>query len=120
MLKELKKRIKVETHAILTDGLASYVNAIPRRFPRTRHQRDVKFQDDPSNNRIERFFSTFKPRYHCLRGFKTLPRAQEFLDAWGFYYNYLRPHQNSRGDSPAGSYWGNKLNDWAHILKYKP
>ena len=120
VLKELKTHIKMEPHTIVTDGLASYVKAIIRRFPRTHHQRDVKFRDHPSNNVIERFFSTFKPRYHGLRGFKTLPRAQEFLDAWGFYYNFLRPHQNSRGDPPAGGQWSNQLIDWAHILKYQP
>ena len=120
VLKELKKYIRVEPQTIVTDGLASYVKALVRRFPRTHHQREVKFRDHPSNNVIERFFSTFKPRYHSLRGFKTLPRAQAFLDAWGFYYNYLRPHQNSRGNPPAGSYWGNQLTDWAYVLKYQP
>ena len=120
VLNELKKHIKMEPHTIVTDGLASYVQAIIQRFPRTYHQRDVKFRDHPSNNVIERFFSTFKPRYHGLRGFKSLSRAQEFLDAWGFYYNFLRPHQNSHGNPPAGSYWGNQLNDWAHVLTYQP
>jgi len=118
VLKALKKQIKLEPRIIVTDGLWSYVKAISRQFQRTQHQRDVKFQDHPSNNLIERFFSTFKPRYHGLRGFKTLSRAQEFLDAWAFYYNYLRPHQNSHGDPPAGSYWGGMLNDWAHVIKY--
>lgn len=120
VLKGLKKSIKVNPQTIVTDGLWSYVKPISRMFPRTHHQREVKFQDHPSNNVIERFFSTFKPRYHGLRGFKTPSRAQEFLDAWGFYYNYLRPHQNSRGNPPAGSYWGNQLNDWAYVLQYKP
>jgi len=35
VLNELKKHIKLEPHTIVTDGLASYVKAIARRFPRT-------------------------------------------------------------------------------------
>jgi len=120
VLKHVKKRIPAEPGTIVTDGLASYIRAIPRVFPHAHHQRYVKFRDEPSNNVIERFFSTFKPRYHGLRGFKTLTRAQEFLDAWAFYYNFLRLHKSVRDNPPAGDYWGNTLRDWSAVLKYSP
>jgi transposase-like protein len=116
----VKKRITTEPGTIVTDGLASYICAIPPMFPHAHHQRQVKFRDVPSNNLIERFFSTFKPRYHRLRGFKVFTRAQEFLDAWAFYYNYLDPHTSVWNNPPAGNYWGNTLKDWGAILKYRP
>jgi transposase-like protein len=120
VLKQVKQRIPANPGTIVTDGLTSYIRAVPRVYPQAHHQRNVKFRDDPSNNMIERFFSTFKPRYHGLRGFKTLPRAQAFLDAWGFYYNFLRPHKSVWNNPPAGDYWGNTLRDWGAVLKYRP
>ena len=68
---------------------------------------------------IKRLLSTFRLRYHRLTGFKTTPRAQEFLDAWAFSHNYFRFHQNSYGNLSAGSYWDVKLNNWGHVIKYK-
>jgi len=50
VLKEVRKRISAEPGTIITDGLASYPQAIQRVFPRAQHQRYVKFQDHPSNN----------------------------------------------------------------------
>ena len=121
---QVLKTVKTETSAcpgtIVTDGLASYPRAIQRVFPHAHHQKSVRFQDHPSNNLIERLFSTFKPRYHGLRGFKVQKRAQEFLDAWAFYYNYLRPHKSVRGKPPAGDYWGGALKNWEYVLKYQP
>ena len=120
MLRGVKKEIQVDPKVIITDGLASYPQAIQRVFSHAQHQRYVKFQDHPSNNIIERFFSTFKPRYHLLRGFKALKRGQEFLDAWAVYYNNLRPHHGVPGAPPAGSCWCGTLNDWGYVLKYRP
>lgn len=120
VLKGVKQEISAYPRTIVTDGLASYPRAISRVFPATQHERYVRFQDHPSNNLIERFFSTFKPRYHLLRGFKVQKRAQEFLDAFAFYYNYLRPHKSLRDCPPAGDYWGGTLKDWGYVLRYKP
>ena len=120
VLKRVKTEIWASPKMIVTDGLASYPQAIHRVFPHAHHQQYVRFRDHPPNNVIERFFSTFKPRYHLLRGFKSLKRAQEFLDAFGFYYNYLRPHKSLRGDPPAESYWGGILENWEYVLRYRP
>ena len=120
VLKAVQKQITAESRAIITDGLASYPPAIHRVFPHAQHQQYVRFQDHPSNNVIERIFSTFKPRNHLLRGFKSPKRAQDFLDGFAFYYNYLRPHKSVRDSPPAGDCWGGQLKDWAYILRYRP
>lgn len=88
------------TKTIVSDGVASYLKAIPRVFPSAHHQRSIRFQDVPSNIIIKRFFSTFKPRYHLMRGLKSLKRAQEFLDAFAIYYNHLRTHKSLRDNPP--------------------
>lgn len=118
--KRVKKEIWAYLKMIVTDGLASYSQVIHRVFPHAYHQQYMRFRDHPSNNVINRFFSTFKPRYHLLRGFKYLKRSQEFLDAFGFYYNYLRPHESLRGNPHVRSYWGGILEDWEYVLRYRP
>lgn len=120
VLKAVKKRITAEPSAIITDGLAFSPPAIRRVFSHALHQQYVRFQDHPSNNVIERFFSTFKSRYHLLRGFKSPKRAQEFLDGFAIYYNYLRPHKKVQDNPPAGDCWGGHLKYWAYILQYRP
>ena len=119
VLNEVRKEIQAEPGVIVTDGLASYPKAIQRVFPHAQHQRYVRFQDHPSNNVVERFFSTFKPRYHLMRGFKSRKRAQEFLDTFAFYYNYLRPHKSLRENPPAGDYWGGTIEEWEYVLRWR-
>jgi len=119
VLREVKKEIQAEPGVIVTDGLTSYPKAIQRVFPHAQHQRNVRFQDHPSNNVVERFFSTFKPRYHLMRGFKSQKRAQEFLDTFTVYYNYLRPHKSLRENPPAGDYWGGTIEDWEYVLRWR-
>jgi transposase-like protein len=60
-----------------------------------------KFNDRLSNNRIERFFGTLKPRYKRARGFKSFYSTCCFLTIYFVYYNYFRPHSALGLKSPA-------------------
>lgn len=60
-----------------------------------------KFSDKLSNNRIERFFGTFKSRYKRARGFKSFRSVACFLTIYFVYYNYFRSHSSLDFKSPA-------------------
>jgi transposase-like protein len=60
-----------------------------------------KFDTKLSNNRIERFFGTFKSRYKRARGFKSFRSVACFLTIYFVYYNYFRQHSSLKHLSPA-------------------
>lgn len=60
-----------------------------------------KFSNKLSNNRIERFFGTFKSRYKRARGFKSFRPVACFLTIYFVYYNYFRAHSSLQFKSPA-------------------
>ena len=60
-----------------------------------------KFSNKLSNNRIERFFGTFKGRYKRTRGFKSFRSVACFLTIYFVYYNYFRAHSSLAFKTPA-------------------
>jgi transposase-like protein len=60
-----------------------------------------KFSEKLSNNRIERFFGTLKPRCKRARGFKSFYSTCCFLTIYFVYYNYFRPHSALGLQAPA-------------------
>lgn len=71
-----------------------------------------------SNNLLERWNSTFKQKYHSMRGFKSFECANTFLQGYRFFYNCLRPHSGLGGLTPARAS-GNKLQiSWSNLHKF--
>jgi transposase-like protein len=60
-----------------------------------------KFSDKLSNNRIERYFNTFKPYYKRARGLKSFFPVTCFLTMHVVYYNFFRSHSALNNQSPA-------------------
>ncbi len=96
-------RAKKAPATIVTDGLASYRNAFDEtyRYKGTRHIRKPRFIDLANNNRIERLHSTMRERTKVMRAFDTDPTANETMQGYRLYYNFIRPHTALDGQTPA-------------------
>lgn len=107
-----------EPKTIVTDKLNAYKYAIRDEFPNAKHIIYRGFKDGTQNNKIERFHGTFRERDKVMRGLKSVKTAQNFVEAFRNYYNFLRPHQ-TLGMTPAqatGIELGLKGNRWLSII----
>jgi transposase-like protein len=96
-------RAKKAPATIVTDGLVSYANAYDEtlRYKGTKHIRKPRFIDLANNNAIERLHSTMRERTKVMRGFDTDPTANETMQGYRLYYNFIRPHMALDGQTPA-------------------
>lgn len=87
---------------VVTDKLSAYIDGIELTFgAETKHVQSKPFDTASLNNLIERFHGTLKDRTKVLRGFKSIRTAEEILQGWLFYYNFLRPHESLGDRTPA-------------------
>jgi len=96
-------RTKKAPGTIVTDGLVSYANAYDEtlRYKGTKHIRKPRFIGLANNNRIERLHSSMRERTKVMRGFDTDPTANETMQGYRLYYNFIRPHMALDGQTPA-------------------
>ena len=110
---------------IVTDGLPTYHRAFNKEFftlknPRTKHVRMPRFVDRTNNNLVERLNGTVRERDKVMRGFKNEESAQQIIEGFRAYYNFIRKHQSLKGKTPAEianidlNLEGNK---WLEIIK---
>ncbi len=97
---------KVRPLAVVTDGLHAYYRAFNKEFftlknPRTKHVSMPRFVDKVNNNLVERLNGTVKERDKVMRGFKNEESAQQILEGFRAYYNFIRKHQSLQGKTPA-------------------
>ena len=97
---------KIKPDSIVTDGLHSYEDAFKKEFftlrnPRTEHVRMPRFIDSTNNNLVERLNGTVREREKVMRGFKKEESAQQILEGFRAYYNFIRKHQGLNGKTPA-------------------
>lgn len=86
---------------ILSDGLASYPDAVERVWGAdTRHVRSMGFKEPINTNLIERFHGTLKQRTKVMRGMQNLETARLVMDGWLVHYNFFRPHESLKGQTP--------------------
>jgi len=93
---------RVHPRQIVTDQLGSYSPAIVKVFGNsTMHIRNPSIRNvHSSNNVIERYHNTFRERDKIIRGFKSNKTAQNLIDGYRLYYNFIRIHQGL-GMTPA-------------------
>ncbi|MGA2971082.1 MAG: IS6 family transposase [Candidatus Bathyarchaeia archaeon] len=96
-------RAKKAPATIVTDGLVSYANAYDEtlRYKGAKHIRKPRFIDLANNNRIERLHSSMRERTKVMRGFDTDSTANETMQGYRLYYNFIRPHMGLDGQTPA-------------------
>jgi transposase-like protein len=88
---------------VVTDGLLSYANALDGtlRYKGTKHISKPRFIDMANNNRIERLHGSMRERTKVIRGFDSDATANEAMQGFRLYYNFIRPHAALDGLTPA-------------------
>lgn len=100
--------------ALVTDGYPWYPDAVRRELysnkgftlhlvipPIRKVVNDSSIDVHPGNNIIERLQGTQRSLTKVVRGYDSLPTAQEQIDAHRGYYNLVRPHAGLGGMTPA-------------------
>ena len=92
--------------SIVSDRLPSYTFPVKSVFSDINHIKVKKFSDDISNNLIsnnliEAFFSKFKAHHKAHRGLKNFNSVNSMLNAFFFFYNFIRPHGSLNNSTPA-------------------
>jgi len=92
---------------VYTDGLQAYVNVVSdtwysNKNPRKKGIEHIRIIDrhDYRNNMIERIQGTIRERVKVMRGFKNPKSAEQILEMFVIWYNFLRVHQGI-GMTPA-------------------
>lgn len=110
----------INPEKIITDNLGSYNSAIRKVLGNNvEHIRNPSIRNiHTSNNVIERYHNTFRERDKIIRGFKSNKTAQNLINGYKFYYNFIRVHQGL-GMTPAEKAGFVKLdgNKWIELLE---
>jgi len=109
----IEKHKKVRDRELITfvcDGFENYRNAFNKLFYRTaKLQFGVpiklqKFGVKHNNNPVERYNGKLKDRLNCMRGsFRSLSYAEAFMNLRDVIHNFVNPHQQLNGKTPAES-----------------
>jgi len=108
-LKEKYKKAKDrELITFVSDGFENYKNAFNKLFRRVaKLQFGVpiackKYGLEHNNNPIERYNGSLNDRLKTLRGgFGSFERAEHFLNLKHIVYNFINPHMQLKGKTPA-------------------
>jgi len=102
------KTKKKEKQKFVCDGFENYKNAFNKLFYRIAElQFGVpiacrKYNYEHNNNAIERYNGKIKDRIKNIRsGFKNFKDAKNFMNLRRVIYNYVNPHQELNGKTPA-------------------
>ncbi len=125
MFQKAKETAKSKPEYMVSDGLPAYVKAFKKEFftlkkPRVEHIRKPRFTDPTNNNIVERLNGTVREREKVMRGMKSDPTAEEIVNGFKTYYNFVRPHQALNGKTPAEASeinLGLKGNKWLGLIK---
>ena len=92
-------------HRIITDGAMNFGSAINDEFWRekqalvTVHDRDIRFNGEIHNNKMERMNGEIRDREKVVRGVKK--SESPLIKGLQIYHNYIRPHMALEGQTPA-------------------
>lgn len=111
VLVEAVRRSGKIPNELVTDGLKSYDAALKMLNLPVKHIRNVSIANKANNNnRIERLHGTLKSWIKNKRGLKN--HAEEMIEAYRIYYNYIRPHIGLENASPINEHEGK----WLQLL----
>lgn len=126
VFRKAKERAGKRPDTIKTDGLWSYIEAYKKEFwtlrgPRAKHLRHVKFKDEPITNLIERLQGTVRERDKVMRALDSDKSARAYVDAFRFYYNFIKPHMSLSGITPAeaAGLLPENGNRWLSLIRMK-
>jgi len=92
-------------HRIITDGAMNFGSAINDEFWREKqalaikHDRDIRFNGEIHNNKMERMNGEIRDREKVVRGVKK--SESPLIKGLQIYHNYVRPHMALEGRTPA-------------------
>ena len=128
IIQKAKAVISQRPEIIATDKGQFYKKAIKREFVGM-HRYMTRADNDKvvyhattkmDNQIIERYHGTFRERDKVIRGFKSEKTANQDIDNWKTYYNFVKPHMTFDGLTPsqmAGISIGNDRNRWLSLIK---
>ncbi len=90
---------------IITDGAPNFGAGITAEFYREKkalalvHDRDIRFNGQIHNNKMERMNGEIRDREKVVRGVKKTDSP--LIDGYQIYHNFVRPHMALNGKTPA-------------------
>ena len=128
IIQKAKAVISQTPEIVATDKGKFYIKAIKREFAgghryMTREDNEKALYHATTkmdNQIIERYHGTFRERDKVIRGFKSEKTANQDIDNWKTYYNFVKPHMTFDGLTPsqmAGISIGNDRNRWLSLIK---
>lgn len=102
LLEKAQKQAGKSPKFVITDKLRAYLGATEEVFGADAiHHRSGPFELKYSTRSIERLHGTIKDRTEIMRGLANRESAKLILEGWKVHYNFFRPHQGLRGNTPA-------------------
>jgi transposase-like protein len=92
-------------HRIITDGARNFTAGIDAEFYREKkalalvHDRDIRFNGEIHNNKMERMNGEIRDREKVVRGVKK--PDSPLIGGYQIFHNYVRPHMALDGRTPA-------------------
>lgn len=88
---------------VITDSLNSYQKAIRNELDarKTAHIKTKSLSEGFANRPIERYHNEIRETLKARRGLGNDESAQNFVDAYRTYHNFVRPHEGLDGKTPA-------------------
>ncbi|MCL4411412.1 DDE-type integrase/transposase/recombinase [Candidatus Marsarchaeota archaeon] len=132
IIQKAKPYLSQKPKEIATDKGQFYKKAIRQEFPthgrlfvpeRLRdkpHERVYHMTKKVDNQLIERYHATFRERDKVIRGLKNEKTAEQYIENWKTYYNFIKPHMTFNGLTPsevAGISIGANRNRWLSLIK---
>lgn len=136
IMQKAKKLISQRPKEIATDKGKFYPEAVRKEFggvgghgrpllniPRTAnrlHKSSYHLTKKRDNQIIERYHGTFRERDKVIRGLKSDATAEQYMENWRTFYNFVKPHMTLKGLTPsevAGISIGNERNRWMSLIK---
>jgi transposase-like protein len=98
-----KDKTKAKPNYVITDSLNSYQKAIRQELDarKTAHIRTKSLSDGFANRPIERYHNEIREITKTRRGLGNDKSAQNFVDAYRMYHNFVRSHSGLDGRTPA-------------------
>ena len=128
IIQKAKAVISQKPNFVATDRGKFYIKTIRREFPTHAHNFVLynkvgvnHITKKVDNQLIERYHGTFRERDKVIRGLKSEKTANQYINNWRTYYNFVKPHMTFNGLTPsevAGISIGTERNKWLSLIKH--